>query len=205
MDFRHPIEAVIPGAQGRVLAVLLNSTGDLNLRNIARIAGVSAAQVSRVLPELVNLGLAERREVPPSSLFRLVPEHIASKSLLALANARRGVFAELRLLAESVHPQPTSMIAFGSVARGDSEAESDLDLVIVRPAELLDENQWVDSLEKFRISVQRLCGNRVELLEVDSTEIATRLASQTGVWNDVRREGIAVFGLTIDELMALDA
>ncbi len=205
MDFRHPVEAVIPGAQGRVLAVLLNSTGDLNVRNIARIAGVSVAQASRVLPGLVDLGLVERREVPPSSLFRLVPEHIASKSLLALANARRGVFAELGLLAELVHPQPTSTIAFGSVARGDSEAESDLDLVIVRPGELLDENQWAESLEKFRISSQRACGNRVELLEVEAREIAARLAAQAGVWNDVRREGIVVFGLTIHELMALDA
>lgn len=205
MDFRHPIEAVVPGAQGRVLAVLLNSTGELNVRNIARIAGVSVAQASRVLPGLVDLGIVERREVPPSLLFRLVPEHVASKSLLALVNARRGVFAELGVLAEAIHPQPTSMIVFGSVSRGDSEAGSDLDLVIVRPTELLDENQWTESLEKFRISAQRACGNRVELLETEATEIGIRLTARTGVWNDVRREGTVVFGLTLNELMAAHA
>jgi predicted nucleotidyltransferase/DNA-binding transcriptional ArsR family regulator len=205
MNFRHPIEAVIPGAQGRVLAVLLHNTGDLNVRSIARIAGVSVAQASRVLPGLVDLGIVERREVPPSSLFRLVPEHVASKSLLALADVRRGVFAELGVLAEAVHPQPRSMIVFGSVSRGDSEEGSDLDLVIVRPPEPLDENQWTESLEKFRVAAQRASGNRVELLEAEATEIGTRLVAQTGVWNDVRREGTVIFGLTLNELMAAHA
>jgi predicted nucleotidyltransferase len=205
MNFRHPIEAVIPGAQGRVLAVLLRNTGDLNVRSIARIAGVSVAQASRVLPGLVALGMVERREVPPSSLFRLVPEHVASKSLLALANARRGAFVELGVLAESVHPQPMSVIVFGSVARGDSEAESDLDLVIVRPSNLLDESEWMETLAKLQVSARRAFGNRVEILEVESTEIGARLAMQSGVWNDVRRDGIVVFGLTIQELMAAHA
>ena len=65
MDFQHPVEAVIPGAQGRVLAVLLNASGELNLRTIARLSRVSLAQTSRVVPGLVSLGLVERREVPP--------------------------------------------------------------------------------------------------------------------------------------------
>ncbi len=205
MDFRHPVEAVIPGVQGRVLAVLLNSAGDLNVRNIARIAGVSVAQASRVLPGLVDVGMVERREVPPSSLFRLVPEHVASKALLALVNARRGVFAELGLLAESLHPKPTSVIVFGSVARGDSDDGSDIDLVIVRPFDLVDEGRWADELEKFRVLAQRVSGNPVELLEVEPNEIHRRLRAKSGVWRDVRREGIVVFGSTLEVMMTVNA
>jgi DNA-binding MarR family transcriptional regulator len=61
VDFPRPVEAVIPGAQGRILAVLAEKTGELNLRTIARLANVSPAQASRVLPDLVALGLVERR------------------------------------------------------------------------------------------------------------------------------------------------
>ncbi len=204
MDFRHPIESIIPGAQGRVLAVLLNSTGDLNVRNIARIGGVSVAQASRVLPGLVDLGIIERREVPPSSLFRLVPEHVASRSLLELVNLRRGLFGELGILAESLNPKPTSLIVFGSVARGDSGNGSDLDLIVVRPSDLPNDDRWIDELEKFRISAQRASGNSVELLEVGSTEIGNRLTALDGVWCDVRREGIVVFGSSLKELMTTD-
>lgn len=77
----------MPGAQGRVLAVLAETTAELNLRTIAQLAGISQAQASRLLPELVALGVVERREVPPSSLFCLVPEHVTSRMLLALARS----------------------------------------------------------------------------------------------------------------------
>lgn len=83
MDFLRPVEAIVPGAQGRVLAVLVETTAELNLRTLAELAGVSQAQASRVLPRLVELGVVERREVPPASLFRLVPEHVGSRALLA--------------------------------------------------------------------------------------------------------------------------
>lgn len=88
MDFVHPISAVIPGARGRVLAALVETTAELNLRTLARLSGVSAAQASRVLPGLVELGLVERREVPPSSQFRLVRSHVAARAVLQLAAGR---------------------------------------------------------------------------------------------------------------------
>lgn len=50
VDFRLPVEAIVPGAQGRIFAVLVETTTELNLRTIARLSGVSVAHVSRVLP-----------------------------------------------------------------------------------------------------------------------------------------------------------
>ena len=43
MDFVRPVQAVIPGAPGRILAVLAETTAELNLRTIARLASVSNA------------------------------------------------------------------------------------------------------------------------------------------------------------------
>jgi DNA-binding IclR family transcriptional regulator len=116
MDFRRPVQAVIPGARGRILAVLADTTADLNLRTIARLSGVSAAQASRVLPELVSLGMVDRREAPPSALFRLVHEHVASRMVRSLTRARETVLEELGHHAEALSPQPTSVIVFGSFA-----------------------------------------------------------------------------------------
>ncbi len=79
MDFVRPVQAVIPGAPGRILAVLAETAAELNLRTIARLAAVSNAQASRVLPGLVELGIVDRREVPPSALFRYVPENVAAR------------------------------------------------------------------------------------------------------------------------------
>ena len=200
MDFVHPISAVIPGAQGRVLEVLAATTAELNLRTLARLSGVSVAQASRVLPGLVDLGLVERREVPPSSQFLLVRSHVAAGPILALANARESVCVELGRLAKLLPIRPLSVIVFGSLARGEADVESDVDMVVVRPRGVSDDDAWGISVERWRVAVHRLTGNAVEILEVAADEMATRLASRSQVWRDIRRDGRVVFGAQFDDL-----
>lgn len=201
MDFVRPIEAIVPGAQGRVLAVLAETTAELNLRTIAQLAGVSQAQVSRVLPGLVELGLVERREVPPASLFRLVPEHLASRALLALARSTDTVLDEIGRLAATLPRPPVSVIVFGSFARREAGPDSDIDVVVVRPAEIdEDDDAWAESLEAWRHDVRRLTGNPVEVLQVGVEEGAAKAAGRSQLWAEIRRDGRAVHGLGIDEL-----
>lgn len=202
MDHLHPIEAVIPGAQGKVLGALLRTNGELNLRNIALVAGVSIAQASRVLPELVSLGIIERREVPPSSLFRLVPEHIATQALIALSNTRQDLTTEIGRAAGNIDPSPVSIVAFGSFARGDGTAKSDIDVVVVRPRGIDEEDErWLSSLEAWRTHVSRSAGNDVEILEVGEHEVAAKLRSGAQVWRDVRGDGQVLHGKPLDEIL----
>jgi len=201
VDFLRPIEAVVPGAQGRVLAVLAETTAELNLRTVAQLAGVSQAQASRVLPALVELGVVERREVPPASLFRLVPEHVAARALLALARSSDVVLDEIGRLARALPCPPVSVILFGSFARREASPDSDIDLVVVRPDEMHeDDDAWAESLEGFRLDLRRLTGNPVEVLEVSADEAASRLAGRSPVWADIRREGRVVHGLELDQI-----
>lgn len=201
MDFVRPVEAVIPGVQGRVLAVLAETTAELNLWTIARLSDVSLAQASRVLPGLVELGLIERREAPPSSLFRLVPEHVAAGPLITLARGRDGVIEEMGRVAEVLPVAPVSVILFGSFARREADAESDIDTVLVRPVGVDESDEaWSDSVEQWRSRIRRISGNPVEVLEVGWEEIGAGLRSRQAVWQDIRREGIVVHGRGLDEL-----
>ncbi len=201
MDFVRPVEAVIPGVQGRVLAVLAETTAELNLRTIARLSGVSLAQISRVLPGLVVLGLVERREVPPSSLFRLVPEHVAAGPLVALARSRDGVIVEMGRVAAALPVVPASVIVFGSLARAEADSESDIDAVFVRASGVDESDEaWADSVEQWRSQIRRISGNPVEVLEVGSEEVGARLSGRRPVWRDIRSEGIVVHGRSLNEL-----
>jgi Nucleotidyltransferase domain/IclR helix-turn-helix domain len=201
MDFRRPVEAVIPGVQGRILAVLAETTAPLNLRTIARLAEVSPAQASRVLPELVVLGLVARREAPPSALFTLVAENVAARAVRALSGSREAVLEELGSLVRIIDPSPISAVVFGSFARGEADAASDLDLVLVRPAGVgEDDEPWVSTAEAWRTAVRRLTGNTVQVLDVDEAQVARRLRRPTSVWADVVRDGVTVYGLPLDAL-----
>jgi predicted nucleotidyltransferase len=201
VDFVHPVEAVIPGAQGRVLAVLAETTAELNLRTVARLASVSVAQVSRVMPELVGLGLIDRREVPPASLFRLNREHVAARAIVELARSRDVAFERIGAAAEEMRVRPVSVIVFGSFARGEADAESDIDVILVRPGDVHeDDDQWAAAVEHWRDRVRLITGNRVEVLDVGRSEVINKLAGKASLWKDVVRDGVVVHGAALDDL-----
>lgn len=203
MDFVRPVQAVIPGAQGRILAVLVETSAELNLRTLAGLSGVSLAQASRVLPGLVSLGLVERREVPPSALFRIVSDHVAVRAVMALSRARDLMLEEVGRLAAKLTSPPVSVIVFGSLARGDGGPESDIDVVVVRPTNVdEDSDDWRRGIEAWRVDVRRMAGSSVDLVEVGEADVARLLRSRRPMWRDVLRDGVVVYGAPLAELRA---
>lgn len=201
MDFVHPIEAVIPGTQGRVLAVLAETTAELNLRTVARLASVSAAQASRVLPGLVELGLVERREVPPSSLFQLSRANVAAQAVIELARSRDTALQRMGETAGILAVPPASVIVFGSFARREADRESDVDVVFVRDDHIDEDNEaWTEGVAQWRASVRATTGNAVEVIEATRTEAGEKLTSGRSLWGDVAREGVVVHGASLEEL-----
>ncbi len=201
MDFVHPIQAVIPGTQGRVLAVLAETTADLNLRTVARLADVSPAQASRVLPGLVELGLVNRREVPPSSLFQLNRTNLAANLVVELAQSRDLALNAMGAEAAALPMPPSSVIVFGSFARREADRHSDIDAVIVRPDGINEEDDiWTAGVEQWRETVRAITGNTVEVVETNQTEAAKKLTSKHALWRDVMRDGVVVQGATLDQL-----
>jgi hypothetical protein len=79
VDYRHPIEALIRDAQGRILAALTRTDAELTLRGLAQLAEVSPTHVSRVMPRLVELGVVYRRDIGGTALFRLVDASLAAR------------------------------------------------------------------------------------------------------------------------------
>ena len=201
MDFVRPVEAVLGGTQGRLLAVLANVTAPLTLRRLAGLAGVSPAQASRVMPRLVELGVVDRYEVPPASQFLLVRDHVAARAILALADVRPNMLGQMGEAATTISPAPSSVIVFGSFARGEADAESDIDVVVVRP-DLVDEDDagWSDSLEAWRRHIRVLAGNDVELIEAAASEASRKLRGRAELWRQIKQDGIVVFGAGIDAL-----
>lgn len=203
MDFGHPVEALIPDAQGRVLATLAQTTQELNLRTLAELSGVSIAHAARIVPRLVELGVVERREVPPAVLVRLVREHLAARAILALADLRHAFLEELRESAGCLDPPPSSVILFGSFARGDDDAESDVDVVVVRPFSVDDDDPaWSDAMAAWEAHVTRIAGNAVNRIEVRADEVPKRVKSRQTLWRAIRDEGVTLSGTPLLDLAA---
>jgi len=184
-----------------MLSVLVETTAPLNLRTLAQLAGVSPAQASRVLPSLVELGMVERFEVPPSSQFLLARSSVAAQAVIELSRVRENAIERLELAAAAMTPPPESMIIFGSFARGEAGVDSDIDVIVVRPDSVdEDDDDRATALESWRGEATSITGNPVEVVEVSRDEAASKLRGRSEFWRNVRRDGVSIHGLSVDQI-----
>lgn len=198
MDFVRPVEALIPGAQGRLLAVLARVEAELPVTTVAELAGVGRTQASTILGELAALGVISRKEVGRTVLVSLDRASAAGRLVGRLARLRTEVLEEIGVMARRLEPMPASVAVFGSFARGDAGADSDIDILIVRPLDV-DEAKWADALIEFAGAVTQLAGNRAQLHEVEVEELSRRARSgrmKPGqmFWSSVLVDSITLVG-----------
>jgi predicted nucleotidyltransferase len=150
-------------------------------------------------PRFLSLSVHSRS----SMFFQVVPDHVAVRAVMDLSRTRDVVLSELGDLAAKLSPPAASVIVFGSLARGEAGVESDIDVVVVRPAAVGEESEpWRHGVEAWRRAVRRLAGNTVEIVEVGEREVGRLLRSRRPLWRDVVREGVVVYGTPLVDLRA---
>ena len=203
MDYVNPVEALIPGVQGRVLTVLARTEAELTMRSVAELAGVSANQATVVLNRLVRLGLVERRDVGAAALVRLVRENEAARSVLSLVDLRQGVLARLAGEARKIRPAPACLVVFGSFARGDAHENSDIDVLAVPPSEAqVAHGRWTAALGQWSDRAARIAGNPVNLLEATMDELPKLVRHEREPWRTIVEEGVVLVGDIPSEIRA---
>ena len=197
MDYSRPVEAVIPGVQGRVLGVLARTDVELTMRTVARLAGVSPNRATSVLNSLIRLGLVERRDAGSSALVRLSRANEAGKLVLKLAALPDTVAQAMRDAAAGITPPPASVRIFGSFARGQAGEDSDIDVLVVRPAAAEGDPRWERTLGEWSDTAARIAGNPLNLLVVSEVELPQLARRKRSVWDNIIRQGVTLLGADI--------
>jgi predicted nucleotidyltransferase len=203
MDYSRPIEALVPGVQGRILGALARTDAELTMRTVARVAGVSANRATTVLNQLIGLGIVERREAGTAALVRLVRDNEAARIVCELAELRARVLGRLAETAAAINPRPASIVLFGSFARGEARAGSDIDVLVVRPDNVpADHTGWLDTLGTWSDGAARIAGNPVNLVVVARAELPQLSRRKRSVWAEIAREGVTLLGSDLKSLRA---
>jgi len=171
---------------------------------VANIAGVGRTRASGIIAELSALGVVERREVGRTVLVSLARHSAAGELIDRLAHLDSEVIARLRSLATKIEPAPETLLIFGSFARGEAEADSDLDVLAVRSPTANPET-WATSLSGFAEQAQALAGSRVQLLDYDLEELRRKAGPKAKegreFWRAVRRDAIVLVGSQFENLI----
>ena len=129
MESKHPLSSVIPTLEGPVLEVLAGTNLPLTLTDVHRSIGPSAASLRGVRRALGRLCEGSVVLKVPGG-FLLNRDHVATSGILALVGMRSQLYE--RIAADLAGWQPPASAAgiFGSFARKDGTADSDIDLVV---------------------------------------------------------------------------
>jgi predicted nucleotidyltransferase len=203
MDLERPYKAVCPSLDGEVLNVLAGTTRGLTGREVALLTGRSShSGVLAVLNRLTEHGLVDRVELNRAFLFSMNTEHLAYPAVLALIGLRLELFSKIQQVLGAWGLAPVHVSLFGSTARGDGDTHSDIDLFVVRPAGIDQEDaRWREQLDELEDRVSRWTGNHAAVVEISESEIERLVAEDRPIVSELRADAIALAGSTIPALL----
>lgn len=187
MDHARPIPSLFPGARGAVLDVLTRVQRGMTIRQLADRAGVSHPQASRHVADLERLGIVRREHVGRSHVITLT-DTLAAGLLRDLTGLRQDVIRMMQRTATTVEPQPVAMTVFGSFARGDDDADSDIDVLVV-VEDAMPEGAIDESLASWCGQVSELTGNPVAEIVVTRSSLD---AMDRTLRDAIERDGISI-------------
>ncbi|HUA47435.1 MAG TPA: nucleotidyltransferase domain-containing protein [Solirubrobacteraceae bacterium] len=130
-----------------------------------------------VLDRLVDQGLVTAQRAGPSWLFALNRDHVAAAAVERLLHLRAELFDRMRGDIEAWPIQPIHASIFGSAARGDGTIRSDIDLLILRPEDIAeDDAAWREQVHALAERIHRWSGNHASLAELSPKQL--RLAAR---------------------------
>ncbi|MEX2658141.1 MAG: nucleotidyltransferase domain-containing protein [Acidimicrobiales bacterium] len=197
MDLSKPIRSVIPSGHGAVLAVLAGTERPLSGRRVGELAGdrLSQSRANEVLRELAAAGVVLSEEQPPARLYVLNREHVAADAILGLARMRQTLLDRMRARVGTWEPAPASAWLFGSFARGEGDVHSDIDVLVVRPDEVSQEDPtWDAQVDAFATAVQRWAGNHCSVVEYSEPELTDLVERDERLAAELRRDGVHLGG-----------
>ncbi len=176
VDLSHPLSTLAPGLEGAVLEVLARATEPLSGRAVRRRLSREASQsgVQKALDRLCIAGLVKQRPNGRAILNQLNRDHALAPFVVDLVQLGDTMPSRI---AEVIRPHledASKALLFGSLARWQADAESDIDLILVWPDDT-DKDPW-EAKEDISDDLMRFTGNPCNTMVFTDTEFEEQCA-----------------------------
>lgn len=164
-------------------------------RGLAKELGMSHATCIRSLNDLVNIGIITRKTIGRSSVYELPVDSAIYSSILRPAfEAEKNLLSDLSsIMLKELKRKTQALYLFGSEARGEATAESDIDVLLV----LLPGTGKYDvenTLEKSRKDAYRLFRAGINVIVYEYDDFQRMKAKRHALIREVQSEGILLWG-----------
>lgn len=202
MDVSRPYTAVCPTLDGDVLRVLAGTSLGLTGRQVAAMTGGRSHKgVLDSLHRLTAHGLVKRVPLNRAYLFALNRDHIAAEAVELLMGMREKLFGLIKKEIGDWDISPVQASVFGSTARGDGGLDSDIDVLIVRPPGVSEDERWEAQVDALRDKIEAWTGNPANIVDRSEKQLAELARRQRPIVAELRSDAIPVAGRPIETLL----
>lgn len=198
MNLTSPLTSIMRVSDAAVLEVLARTVSPLSGRQIARLAeSKSPGNVRSALLRLADVGLVIVAPRPDAVLYSANRSHLLWQSIeLALQSLPR-LERYVQAYTSKHNYDDVSVILYGSVARGESDAASDIDLLVIHRESR--STQLVDSFaDGLRDGLDEITGNTVQIFQLKPSELRQMNQDQDPIVRAWVTDGRALVGKSLD-------
>ncbi len=203
MDLSRPWALIRSPIDMEVLRILRGTTRPLTGREVARLVRTgSQPTVNGTLRRLSEEGLVRAEEAGSAYLYTFNREHLAAPAVELLADIRSELERRLRAEIAEWELAPAHVSLFGSAARGQGDAASDIDIFVVRPTDVpADDPRWREQLERLSEHVLQWTGNHAGLSEISTADARRLRRERPPIVDELSHDAITLAGPTPAELL----
>lgn len=200
MNLAEPADLVMPHATAALLRVLVRAEASFSIRQLARLAEVSAPRAVEIVNRASERGLILVEQAGRSRMCRFNREHLAANAIIDLVTMRERILLALESEITSWSIQPLHASLFGSAARGDGGTESDIDVLVIRPEEAV-ENIWDEQKYASGLRLMAKIGNSVSWFDISVAELKSASDASEPILSEWKSESIRLFGPLLPDLL----
>ncbi len=204
MDIAHPIHALVPTLDGPVLEVLARTNRPLSGGEVHRLAGSGSPNGIRLaLTRLAAQGVVHREERAHAIFYSANREHLAWPAVEILTRLRSTLIERLRATVAEWRLQPISAALFGSLARGDGGAESDVDILLIRPHNVAeDADAWSEQVDALCDRVSAWTGNHCQPFQLDVARLSAHVEANDPLIDELRRDAVPLTDKNVETVLS---
>ncbi len=204
MDLSFPLATIAPTLDAGVLQVLAATTAGCTAAEVHRRLGRGSDEgVRRVLARLVSQGVVLVEAPARYPVYLLNRQHVAVPYIEALTRIRVELLDRIRSEVVSWTVRPSHAGVFGSFARGSADADSDIDVLLVRPDVLaeVDEGSWLDQLDRLDRDIRAWTGNSGQIIDLTAATLGQMARDADPLIESWRADDLLVHGERLVDLL----
>lgn len=201
MELSRAGSDILGDVEAATLLALARLTKGASGRELARLSGMAThSSTRRILQKLVQIGLVTTEEAPNAVLYTLNRDHVLWQPLFEILVTPAVVEDRISQIVAEVAGADVAAVLFGSFARRDSNAWSDIDLALIFPdhSAASERDRVTDELQD---RILRLTGNPVQVVAITQSLFRSMVGNHDPLVTSWSDEGRRVSGPELSEML----